>query len=339
MLGAKSIRMIGGKWIDDFNSPPLARTLNEVKEMSKKSKDNYGCCREPLLNIELDHIVVDELHMLLRITDVLTANLMTEVTEWDVEENIENKKNKDTHLNKLVSCIRSCGVSFAVWKRKNVDGKESNVHEWTSLIGNDKKILLHKLPEKMRDFLRPETARKVMKIWEEFAGLYKHVSDWQPDTSPMDFWLQAKEWITDFTSLAGLREGYERRRVTPYMHIMVGHIPWFFKNYKTVKIFRGQGVERNNDVARSVVLRKSNKWHSVGDVLRQESKQWQLQNKERKLRNYCKHKAEYWEDGIYKKRKENLPPEADDIAQQSSGNSNDVCPHLLSLHLYNQLIL
>ena len=67
-----------------------------------------------MFNIELDHIIVDELHLLLRITDVLTANLITEVIEWDIEANLDNKQNKDTHLNKLVSCIRSCGVSFSV---------------------------------------------------------------------------------------------------------------------------------------------------------------------------------------------------------------------------------
>ena len=177
---------------------------------------------------------------------------------------LKTRKTK-THLNKLVSCIRSCGMPFAVLKNKNVDGKESNVHDWTSLMGNEKKILLIKFPEKMRDFLRPETARKVMKIWEDFAG---HLSGWQPGTSPTDFWLQEKQWITDFTSLAGLRKGYERRRVTLYIHVMVGHILWFFKNYKTLKIFTGHDVESNNDVARSIVLRKSNKWDSVGDVLR-----------------------------------------------------------------------
>ena len=52
-----------------FNSKPLSRSLQELKEMSKKSTDDYGCCKEPLLDIELDHIIVDELHILLRITD------------------------------------------------------------------------------------------------------------------------------------------------------------------------------------------------------------------------------------------------------------------------------
>ena len=145
------------------------------------------------------------------------------------------------------------------------------------------------------------------------------MSNWQPNTSPTEFWMQAKQWITDFTSLTGLRKGYERKRVTPYMHIMVGHIPWFFQMYKTVKIFTGQGIERNNDVARSIVLRKSNKWDSIGDVFHQESRQWRLKNRERTPRNYCKRKANYWEEGIHnKKRKENVSQEPDEILHNSS---------------------
>ena len=156
-----------------YNSKPHARCLQEIKEMSKKSKDNYGCCEDPLLNIDLDHIIVDELHLLLRVTDVLTSNLVIEAIDWDIEENMENKNKQQSHLNMLINSIRSCGVSFDVWKKKMLMAK---VHDWTSLMGNDKKLLLNRLPEKMKDFLRPETASKVTKIWEDFAALYKHLS-------------------------------------------------------------------------------------------------------------------------------------------------------------------
>lgn len=222
-----------------------------------------------------------------------------------------NKNNQQSHLNMLINSIRSCGVSFDVWKKKNADSKESGVHDWTSLMGNDKKLLLNCLPEKMKDFLRSETANKVTKIWEDFAALYKHLSNWQPNTSDTEFWTKAKQWVIDFNSLAGLREGYDRKRCTPYIHIMVAHIPWFFTLHKNVKMFTGQGVERNNDVARSIVLRKSNKWNSVGDVLRHESRQWQLKEREPKLRAYKKRKTEYWEDAIFARRRKTTPPESE----------------------------
>ncbi|CAH3031565.1 unnamed protein product [Pocillopora meandrina] len=72
----KSTRLIDGKQI---NILPLSRSLQEIKETSKKSKD--GCCKEPLLDIKLDHIIVDELHLLLRIVDLLTANSTTEIID------------------------------------------------------------------------------------------------------------------------------------------------------------------------------------------------------------------------------------------------------------------
>ena len=189
--------------------------------------------------------------------------------------------------------------------------------------GMIKKILLYELPEKMKDFLRLDTVGKVSKIWQDFASVYKEFSNWEPSTSPTEFWIKAKQWISDFISLNGLREGYERKRVTPYMHIMVAHIPWFLELYSTVKIFTGQGVERNNDVARSIVLRKSNKWDSIGDILRLESRQWHLKHRERKPRSYSKRKTAYWEEGIYKRRKENVAPEHE-TTQISSSSIDEI---------------
>ena len=79
---------------------------------------------------------------------MLTANLITKVDDCDIEESIENLIYKQAHLNKFIDS-RSYEVSFDVWKKKNADGKESFVHDWTSLMGNDKKTLLFHLPEKM----------------------------------------------------------------------------------------------------------------------------------------------------------------------------------------------
>ena len=74
-----------------------------------------------------------------------------------------------------------------------------------------------------------------------------------------------------------------------------------------MKIFSGQGVDKNNDMARSIVLRKSNKWDGAGDVLKLESRQWELRNQERTKRTYNKQNTQYWEHelGEERKKKEN----------------------------------
>ena len=86
------------------------------------------------------------------------------------------------------------------------------------------------------------------------------------------------------------------------MHIMVQHFPRLLELYGSVKVFTGQGVEKNNNVAWSIVLRKSNKWESACNVLRHEKRQWELQYCERKPRDYAPKNEMYLESGIRESR-------------------------------------
>ena len=52
--------------------------------------------------------------------------------------------------------IKSCGISFEVWKNKNEDGKVFGLYDLTSLMGDDKKKLLKHLPNKLRGILQPK---------------------------------------------------------------------------------------------------------------------------------------------------------------------------------------
>jgi len=54
------------------------------------------------------------------------------------------------------------------------------------------------------------------------------------------------------------------------------------------------GVEKNNDVARSVVLRKSNNWDTPADVLRCEHRLQALSKRERTKRKYNKQDENFW---------------------------------------------
>ena len=49
--------------------------------------------------------------------------------------------------------------------------------------------------------------------------------------------MQAKDWIKLFMSLGSKCEGFHKKRVTPYMHLMVYHIPVMIKEYGNIKQF------------------------------------------------------------------------------------------------------
>ena len=154
-----------------YDEDPIRRTLEEIKQFSTKSKgENYCCVHQPLVHIPLDHIILDELHLMLRVTDVLINNLIEDAMQWDEKENfLAGKKNASLqcqHLNNLIQAINSCGVSFSVWEKRNADGKGSGTWDWTSLKGDDRKILLRELPGKMEPLIQQDTAKTVVELWK-----------------------------------------------------------------------------------------------------------------------------------------------------------------------------
>ena len=92
----------------------------------------------PLTTLDLDHVIPDELHMLLRITDVLIQNLINTATSDDRNKSgipqsrvyHANVLYTCTHLymlqilegpmlKELIEAIRNCGVPFTVRIGKN----------------------------------------------------------------------------------------------------------------------------------------------------------------------------------------------------------------------------
>ena len=98
--------------------------------------------------------------------DKLTKNLVVNAVEMDRKANL-NKRPMDRpnkNLDALVKSIRSCGISFNVWEKVEEDGK-GGLHNFTSLMGSDKRVLLKVLPSKLSAILSPETSGTIVKLW------------------------------------------------------------------------------------------------------------------------------------------------------------------------------
>lgn len=193
------------KTLDHYNEGEIARTLKKLKE-EYKSK-NHSCINKSLFDIELDHIILDELHLMLRVTDRLTENLIQEVMDKDGKENVNNhkgKKHEGVHLKKLIKAINDLGMTFAIWEKKNADGKGSGSHDWTSLMGSEKKKLMRLLPAKLEemDILFTESKGTVIKLWKDFQELYTMINY---VSNSNDYYLtifeKAKKFIDLFCSL------------------------------------------------------------------------------------------------------------------------------------------
>ena len=132
--------------------------------------------------------------------------------------------------------IRGCGVSFSIWTKKGTQGE----FDWSSLTGSDYKKLLENRPSTLCFLIHHDTHDHTVKIWSSFLNLYRFVTF----SNIEDIFEKCKRWVNDFLALGSLgRKGFDS--VTPYMHCLVYHVPFFTK--KVWKSFTLQWVERRKD--------------------------------------------------------------------------------------------
>ena len=101
-----------------ISTPPSgkARTLAALEENCKHSqpKRHLGSKHAPLLPIEPSSLVVDELHLLLRIGDILLRNIILQADSLDNKAYAEQGCRTDNHVRSLELLIRRCGISFTI---------------------------------------------------------------------------------------------------------------------------------------------------------------------------------------------------------------------------------
>lgn len=81
------------KPLEYYNKGDLKRTLQQLKDLYNSSKA-FSCKNKPLFDIELDHVILDELHLMMRVTDRLTENLIKEVMERDSKHDFNLEKSQ-----------------------------------------------------------------------------------------------------------------------------------------------------------------------------------------------------------------------------------------------------
>ena len=77
--------------------------------------------------VNIDHFIPDELHLMLRITDILLRNVILDCKYKDDLDKKESKLN-GKNLENFVKLVQDCGVSFFIWTQKG-----NNELDWTSL--------------------------------------------------------------------------------------------------------------------------------------------------------------------------------------------------------------
>ena len=232
-----------------------ARSIEEIQncaQKSKKSDEKYNCSREPILSIPLDHTVPDILHLFLRTADVLINLLILELRRLDSVKKVKPCSEVSTLTEKYVKYLNEeCKVTFHFYT-----DRQTKVVKWRDLTGPEKYKVFSKL-QIAQVFPSLPQANEIQDIWNKFMkinNLLKSSKDFNSKTIT-DLSCDVQNWLTLFLSV------YPTKHVTPYMHLLVHHIPEFLKLHGSLAPFSQQGLEKPNDIITKHYFKSTNHHH------------------------------------------------------------------------------
>lgn len=239
-----------------------ARTVESISRASRlpaKSRRKFNCSRLPLFPmVPISRVVIDNLHLYLRITDNLINLLITDLRRLDgIEKSTNVNLSETSNLKKYESFLAgTCKINFHFYTCNDTGSLK-----WRDLTGPEKYSLFNRI-DIVTLFPNLPNAVILQKLWKEFASLNESIRSESMATFEITaFEEKVKLWLELFLQV------YQTKHVTPYMHALVAHLPEFLTIYGSIIPFTQQGLERLNDQYTHYYFRGTN--HRDYEALKQ----------------------------------------------------------------------
>ena len=229
-----------------------ARSIEESIEIATSKRKQYNVSNMPIFKtIPLTRVVVDNLHMFLRVADTLIDLLIHALLTLDRVNQSLRVRNLDglSHLSKFETKLKEMGISgYSFWV-----GKESKKLKWRTLTGPEKSIVFTNI-DLVQLFPNLENVTYIQKLWKDFLEIHRVFSMKPSEVTEeiiSQFQAQSKAFVNDFLRI------YLAKHVTPYMHCMMHHVGEFMALHGSIVQFTQQGLEKYNDLMTKDFFRSS----------------------------------------------------------------------------------
>ena len=248
---SKNERHLDKQWsiVDEECGARTVKGMNAAAALPKGSKKKFNCSNPPLFSmIPMHKVIIDNLHLFLRISDLLINLLILDIRRLDgIEKACSSELGKYQNLSKYIELLKECKIPFHFYMCK-----DSKKLKWHDLTGPEKHRLFARI-DLPNAFPTIPHVQKIQCIWEEFRRLNSLLSSESFTESEIaSFTVSAKSWRSNFL------EVYQSKNVTPYMHAFVCHVPEFLRIHGAIVPFTQQGLEKLNDSLTQFFYRGSN---------------------------------------------------------------------------------
>ncbi|KAJ8018072.1 hypothetical protein HOLleu_44137 [Holothuria leucospilota] len=226
-----------------------ARTVSEICEMAGRKRNKYNCSFPPIFTcIPVDHVVMDSLHLFLRIADQLVSQLIKYLRLMDnIKSMSVYSPLKHLRMAKFETFVNSLGIEWNFYVDKS--SKEIKSRDFTGpehwKVFNS--INLRELIPEHQD------VSSICELWQKFIQLMTFLKKLSYTSSEIDqFEVDAKLWVQLFMKV------YLKKDITPYMHVLQFHVAETLRLHGNVSFFSQQGLEKLNDIVTKWYFRSSN---------------------------------------------------------------------------------
>ena len=247
------------------NEYPIERTQAQATKYYATKK--LGYFNKPIFSfIEFEDVVIDMLHLHLRITDKLFDCLMDVMIRYD--ENAEFDLDQRISLKMFESFLAfNCNITNPFVYNQRGEGNKIKLR---TLDAKERVKIFEKLFEEgNRGFTDLFANCDILEendgfqhenfVWNEFRKIYnqlKALDDGESliDTFDMDsFKTNLKRWLYFYKKIDTMEN------TSPYVHAFVFHMPEFLIRHGSINLYNCQGLEKLNDISTKLYHNSTNK--------------------------------------------------------------------------------
>ena len=244
------------KFWDVTNDVDL-RSMEEICELAKrpgKRIKHFGCTHSPMFPINFDDVIMDPLHMFLRISDQLIRKLVQDLrTKDNVAKNQLNvDKTKCRSIMQFETFINSLGIEWHF-----MTNKSTGIMEYRDFVGPEHKKIQANI--NLRELIPWHSKlEQVIELWKNFSEIMKMTKKNCNASELDDFKAMTKQWVKLYA------QTYLAMDVTYYMHVMAMHMPQSMSVHGSLSGFSQQTFEKMNDQLKSLYFKASD--HKLGNL-------------------------------------------------------------------------
>ena len=171
-------------------------------ESSMNFQGQNGFIKKPILNIPFHKVIIDMLHLFLRISDVLYDLFIANLRQLDGKQKNEIDFSTQPHLNQFFLDLKE---TYKIQNPYFINGKSIKIRD---LRGPEKKRLFENID--LTKYADNEKIKEIDKLWKDFWEIFNQV---KRNVINKDIIKEkTSNWLINFSKL------YDSTHITPYIH-------------------------------------------------------------------------------------------------------------------------